>query len=618
MTGAAYAVGATGLLAAFNRADVLTAADVHVASTLGRLTDERDDSVLLAVALAVRSVREGSVCIDLGNITKTASVDADEEVEPPQWPAVDDWYQALHNSPLVAVGREGDPNRPVRLVDRLLYLDRYWRQEELIRAELDTRAARPLRDVDSGRLQEVLGRLFQDAGPDHQRLAAAACAVGATTVIAGGPGTGKTWTVARMLALLNEVWPTKPRVALAAPTGKAAARLQESVTEEAATLTKQGLPSPGELPASTLHRLLGWRPGSRTRFKHDRTNRLPFDVVVVDETSMVSLTMMARLLDAVRPNASLVLVGDPDQLASVEAGAVLGDLVGRQPRGGPDARHTLLSTLLPGDAVPAGEVEAEMRNDVVRLRRARRFDEESAIAQLAEAVRLDRPDDAVALLASGGPALEFIDTQLEWSRPPGLNGLRADVLAAGAAVHTAAVAGDVDAALAGLEQHRLLCAHRRGPYGVARWSREVEGWLQQEVDGYGEGGEWYLGRPLIITANDYELRLYNGDAGVVVDLPDVGVRAAFGRGGDPIVQPTNRLADVETVHAMTVHRAQGSQLERVTVILPPPESPLLTRELFYTAITRAKSFVRVVGTEESVRAAVERPIVRASGLRTAM
>jgi exodeoxyribonuclease V alpha subunit len=616
VTAATYAVGATGLLGAFNRSDVLTAADVHVATTLGRLANERDEAVLLAVALAVRAVREGSVCIDLGDAARLAGVDADTEGRPLAWPDPDDWYGALRASPLVAVGREGDPNLPVRLVDRLLYLDRYWRQEELIRRELDARGTEALREIDPDRLRLALDALFPGPGPDHQRLAAAACALGAVTLVAGGPGTGKTWTVARIVALLNEVWPTRPRVALAAPTGKAAARLQESVAAESIAMTQEGLPSPGELTGSTLHRLLGWRPGSRTRFKHDRTNRLPFDVVVIDETSMVSLTMMARLLDAVRPDAALVLVGDPDQLASVEAGAVLGDLVDRQPRDGLDARHASLAALLPDDIVPADEVETEMRSDVVRLRRSHRFGEDSVIARLAESVRLGRADDAIDMLRTGGPALELITgADLERSEPSGLEGVRTDVVTAGGAVHTAALSGDVLGALAGLEQHRLLCAHRRGPFGVSRWGHEIERWLELEVDGYGDGGEWYLGRPLIVTANDYELKLYNGDAGVVVDIPHVGLRAAFGRGGEPVIEPTHRLSDVETLHAMTVHRAQGSQFERVTVILPPPESPLLTRELFYTAVSRAKSFVRVVGSAASVQAAVDRPIVRASGLR---
>jgi exodeoxyribonuclease V alpha subunit len=608
---ATFALNVSGVLGAFNRAAVLTAADVHVATTLGRLSEERDEQVLLAVALAVRGVREGAVCIDLGDARRTAGVDAVDVALP--WPAdLDAWYAACAASRLVAVGVDGDPGRPVRLVDRRLYLDRYWRQEQLVRWSLAARAEMPPRGVDPDRLHETLSVLFPGDAPDYQRLAAAACAVGAVTIVAGGPGTGKTTTVARMVALLSATRVALLRVALAAPTGKAAARLEEAVAAEDAALTAAGKPSPGKLKAVTLHRLLGWRPGSHTRFRHDRTNRLPYDVVVVDETSMVSLTMMARLLDAVRPDAALVLVGDPDQLASVEAGAVLGDLVMRPPRDGDDARVDVLAATLPDDV--SAETAGELRNDVVRLRKVYRFGE--TITRLAEAIRTGQPDAALDLLVAGGEHLEFI-ADADLTRVPGaaLAGLRADTEAAGRALHAAAVAGDDAAALAALDEHRLLCAHRSGPYGMARWGREVERWLDAVIPGYRLGGDWYVGRPLIITANDYEAKLYNGDTGAIVDDGDGGVAAAFGRGGKPMRIATSRLDAVETMHALTVHRSQGSQFERVTLILPEPDSPLLTRELFYTAVTRAKSFVRVVGSLAAVRAAVGNPVRRPSGLR---
>ncbi|MCW2722654.1 ATP-binding domain-containing protein, partial [Pseudonocardia sp.] len=170
--------------------------------------------------------------------------------------------------------------------------------------------------------------------------------------------------------------------------------------------------------------------------------------------------------------------------------------------------------------------------------------------------------------------------------------------------------GRTEDALAALERHRVLCAHRRGPWGVARWTGEIERWL----GGTGADGPWYPGRPVLVTANDYDTGLFNGDTGVVVERPE-GLRVAFARGGPPTLHPPSRLSEVATVHAMTVHRGQGSQFRRVTVVLPPAESPLLTRELLYTAVTRAREFVRIVGTEDAVRAAVERPVARASGLR---
>jgi exodeoxyribonuclease V alpha subunit len=612
-----YAVHATGLLATFNRAGVLSSADVQVASTLGRLAGEHDEQVLLAAALAVRAVRLGSVCTDLREVRATATADTEEaagpDVEALPWPAPEDWYAACAASVLVADGVDGAADRPLRMVDGLVYLDRYWRQERLIRADLDVRALRTAPDVDRARLRSALAGLFPDAAPDHQRLAAAACVTGWVTVVAGGPGTGKTTTVARLLALLHDVLDTPPRVALAAPTGKAAARLQEAVAAESADLRRRGVATPPAYDASTLHRLLGSRPGSHSRFRHDRHNRLPYDVVVVDETSMVSLTLMARLLEAVRPDARLVLVGDPDQLASVEAGAVLGDLVHRPSRTTPETRAPLLADLLPDDLQPRDEADAELRNDVVRLRRPHRFS--GMIDTLAAGVRDGDPEQVLQALR-GGDTVTFVETADDAQpTPAALSALRADVEASGRALHAAALDGDARRAVAALEEHRLLCAHRQGPYGVSTWSAQVERWVRAAVEDHGADEEWYVGRPLLVTANDYDLRLYNGDTGVVVDDGAGGRVAAFGRGGDPVLVRPNRLSGVQTLHAMTVHRGQGSQFGRVSVLLPSADSRLLTRELFYTAVTRAKDLVRVIGSEQAVRAAVTRPVVRASGLR---
>ncbi len=330
--------GARGLLADFNDAGVLVAADVHVAQRLAALTGERDDSVLLAAALAVRGPRLGHTCVDLATIETTATVDLDEEVDLSvlPWPQPTAWLDTLRASDLVAVGEDdGAPqDRPLRLVDTTLYLDRYWREERLVAADLRA-LGQAAQGVDEARLQDGLTRLF--ATDDAQRDAAAAAVRRRFAVVGGGPGTGKTTTVARIVALLLEqAGDEKPLIALAAPTGKAAARLEEAVHVEAATLdvdagVRERLLG---LHASTLHRLLGWRPDSHSRFRHNATNRLPHDAVIVDETSMVSLSLMASLVQAVRPGARLILVGDPGQLTSIEAGAVLGDIVGTGQREG--------------------------------------------------------------------------------------------------------------------------------------------------------------------------------------------------------------------------------------------------------------------------------------------
>jgi exodeoxyribonuclease V alpha subunit len=302
--------------------------------------------------------------------------------------------------------------------------------------------------------------------------------------------------------------------------------------------------------------------------------------VVVDETSMVALTTMARLLEAVRPTSRLVLVGDPDQLASVEAGAVLGDIVGPAPHGA----------------------------NVVLLRKVHRY--RGAIATLAEAVQRGDAGSALDVLAGGHDDVRWLPLDVATAGRAALRPIRDTVVEAGARVAEAAAAGRGREALVALGAFRLLCAHRLGPYGVSYWTTQVERWL-----GLAGAGGWYAGRPLLVTENDYGLGLYNGDSGVVVAHGAGGVRAVFERRGQLVELTPQRLPSVDTVYAMTVHKAQGSQFDEVAVLLPDAASPILTRELLYTAITRARGRLMVVGTEEAVRAAAERPITRASGLR---
>ena len=598
----------TGLLACFHDAGVLGAADVHVARRLGLLAREDAEQVLLATALAVRAVRLGSTCLELDRMREViVDEDSDVDVAALPWPDQELLVEALRRSPLV-VGSSLGTLRPLRLVDAgsrpLLYLDRYWRQEQTVREALQDRAlTRP--PSDPGAVRERLAVLFEGAtAPDRQRIAVALAATRWTTILAGGPGTGKTTTVARVLALLN-----RPglRVALAAPTGKAAARLQQSVREQAGAL---GLPA--DLTAMTLHRLLGWRPDSTTRFRHSASNRLPYDVVVVDETSMVSLTMMARLLEAVRPDARLLLVGDPDQLTSVDAGAVLADLVARPVSGADDPLlQELTGTDLsaaddPQEAALSPLERQRLRGGVVRLSRGRRF--RGNIAELAVAVRDGNADRAMDLLTSGAPDVSFLCTE-------DVEAVRADVVASALAVTAAAEAGQVEQALIRLESHALLCAHRRGPFGVAQWAHHALGWVSAASEEAIDPSSRYPGQPLLVTRNDHEAKVYNGDTGVVLRRPDGDLVAAFGRGSTPVVLPLARLADAQTVYAMTIHRSQGSPYDSVSVVLPDTASSLLTRELLYTGITRARRHVRVLGTEQSVRAGIERQVLRASGLR---
>ncbi|GAA5164159.1 exodeoxyribonuclease V subunit alpha [Ornithinimicrobium tianjinense] len=584
------ALGAEGMLGAFNRAGVLTAADAHIARTLQRVTREKDEDAVLAAALAARAVRSGSVAVDL------AALLPDEGSAPASlpWPEREGWTERVAASALVSQGA-------LVVEHGLVYLQRYHHQEVQVVDDLRARAELGAPEVDEAVLDGGLGRIFPGEGYAEQRAAARSLALARTGVLTGGPGTGKTTTVAGVLALLAEQAAAageRPlRVGLAAPTGKAAARVKAAV---AAALTGilERTPDPatravleplGAVEAMTLHRLLGWRPDSRSRFRHHRTNRLSHDVVLVDEASMVSLTHMARLLEALRPSARLILVGDADQLVSVDAGAVLADLVAGA--GGDDGSATGLVTL-------------------ARLRTVHRYGE--TIGALAEALRDGDADAVVAALSAGSREVEWV------TEPDPTATLRPLVTRHAQAVLRAARDRDAEAAMAALGRHRLLCAHREGPFGVRTWNHLTETWLGEET-GLTFYDPMYVGRPLLVTANDYANGVLNGDTGVVVAsrTPEgTPVRMAVVEGPSGVQRfAPSRLGDVETMHAMTIHKAQGSQAEEVTVLLPPADSPLLTRELFYTAVTRAQERVRVVGPEEVVRAAVARRVVRASGLR---
>lgn len=544
----------TGLLQSFTEAEVLESSDVRVAQRLTALAKEPDEAVALAIAIAVRALRNGSVCVDL------RSIDRQVGVEGLPWPDVDGWLAAVRASPLASAPPA------LRLDGDLLYLNRYWLEEQQVCDDV-------LRMVSSApkQVSPDIDRLFP-AGFEEQRAAAKIAVSQGLTVLTGGPGTGKTTTVARLLALL--AGGTRLRIALAAPTGKAAARLQEAVALEIGRLDAEDRRALSELHAMTLHRLLGTRPDTSARFRHNRGNRLPHDVIVVDETSMVSLTMMARLLEAVRPDARLILVGDPDQLASVEAGAVLADLV---------------------DGLDDSKLAA--------LRIPHRFGE--SIGALAAAIRAGDADETIEVLRAGGEHIEWIDTDEPSEH------LRKVVVPQARRLREAAILGDAAEALRTLDEHRLLCAHRRGPYGVRYWNHQVERWLAEET-GEPVWSAWYAGRPVLVTANDYGLGLYNGDTGVTI-VHD-GVLRAVIAGSQQKEFATSRLTDVDTMHAMTIHKSQGSQADEVTVLLPLEDSRLLSRELLYTGVTRAKTRIRVVGSEASVRSAVHKRVVRASGL----
>jgi exodeoxyribonuclease V alpha subunit len=604
-------------LAALRDAGHLTDLDIHLADLLARLSGGDDPRLRLAAALVSHRTGEGHVCADLAASAGRPLVEGVPDA--PVAPDLAAWTAALRATSVV--GSDGDDAPLVLDAAGRLYLRRYWVYERTLADDLLARAATAPAGVDEAALARAVERLLPrdgspGSGTDWQRVAAVAAVLRRLCVISGGPGTGKTSTVVRLLALLAATSPAPPRMALTAPTGKAAARLEAAVRAGRAAL-----PLPDTLraaipeQASTVHRLLGARSDSPA-VRHDARNPLAADVVVVDEASMVDLALMAKLVRALPREARLVLLGDRDQLASVEAGAVLGDLCGPASGFSPDFAGRVAR--ISGERVPAGDGGASpLRDAVVLLRDSRRFAASSGIAQLAAAVNRGDAEGALAVLAAG-------HDDVAW-RPLASRGWR-DALCAAAVegfvtylerVRTGAVVPDVFSAFAGF---RILCAHRQGPAGVERVNRQLEeAFVARRL--IRPHGPWYPGRPVMVTRNDYALRVFNGDVGIVLPDPAASenVHLVF-EGTDDLWRsvPPARLPPHETVFAMTVHKSQGSEFDRILLLLPPEPSRVVTRELLYTAITRARGRVEIWATEPALRAAVASRIERSSGLRDAL
>ncbi len=546
---------------------------------------------------------------------------------------VDDQRDVAGNTPFVLDG------------DRF-YLRRYWLHERRIATACFVRAATPV-IVDESLAREWIDRLFDardgDDGVDWQKVACALALRSRIALIIGGPGTGKTYTAARLLALLfaTSPDPSTLRVALAAPTGKAAARLRQSIDTAFAHLPGrrvgidlgETMPWAGRIgPARTLHALLGTQRRSR-RFRHDAAHPLDLDVLIVDEASMIHVEMMDALLAALPAHASLVLLGDKDQLSSVEAGAVLGELSAdsvADANANADARADRYTDVtidaverLTGQHVPRRSHDAAgaiLAQRTCMLRRSERFG--GAIARFAGAVNAGRVDEARAAIVPGDDALAIVED----ATATAATGLAARGYGAFIAVlasrpdsllgedHDAWVRRVLDA----FDTFRVLCAVREGEWGVAGFNRAIERVLAFDTDG------WYEGRAVIATRNDYDLGIFNGDVGIALraSASDARLRVWFvagddagGHGSGVRSVSASRLADVETAFAMTVHRAQGSEFDAVMLVLPAETSRVVTRELLYTGITRARDrFTLVSARRASLDEAIVRTTRRSSGI----
>jgi len=577
--------------------------DHQFASFICRQAGSIDPHLKSAATLLSRGVVAGDVCLDLGSALQDGSA-AGYGIK-----SLEDWVERLRE--FTVVGAPGD-FRPLVLDDsHRLYLHRYWRYEDELAAAILKRGAGT--EFNRELLKAGLARLFpRGAGTetDWQRVAALAALSRRFCVISGGPGTGKTSTVVKVLALLLEQQGGEScRIALAAPTGKAAARLKESILGGVECSEEVRALIPEEV--STIHRLLGYLKGSCS-FRHGRDNPLPYDLVIVDEASMVSLPLMAKLVDALRHDTRLILLGDRDQLASVEAGAVLGDICDTGGIHGFSAPFAQLACELTGDLLPEQGGASVLSDAVIQLQKSYRFSSDSGIGKVGALVNAG--NGAAALAAFQDPGLPDI-TLAETPQAADLGEALAKRILAGYGAYLKE--RTPEGAFARFGQFRVLCAMRSGPYGVEAVNRLVQERLAK-AGLIKPSGRWYAGEPVMITRNDYNLGLFNGDIGLILPDPEsnLELRAFFPSGttGMRKVLPL-RLPEHESAFAMTVHKSQGSEFDRVLLILPDRDAPLMTRELVYTAITRAKKSVELLGNDQLFVTAVHRQIVRRSGLR---
>lgn len=594
---------------------ILSPLDVEVAGLMSRSSPSDDPLVALTAALVSRATQAGHVCLDLARRDSFTFADGTGQEIAVSLPDRDTWRTVLGDSKLVG---DGTQPTPLVLVEQRVYLHRYFDYERRLLANIKSRLAQSRLPLEPGQ-QELLSTLFANSpSGDLQKRAALLAAVNRFCVISGGPGTGKTTTVAKVLALLAtrlDAHRVPLRLLLLAPTGKAASRLAESLSAglEALPIDERLRRSLSTAP-STIHRALGYQPRTPTKFRHDAHQQLTANVVVVDEAAMVDLSLMTKLCEAVPQSSHLILLGDRDQLASVEAGAVFGDLF--------NAKSTLAYSPQLAQQIrdATGEVVASstettprpIADCTIHLDKSYRYSAHGGIAKLARAVRAGEVETAMAIL--GAPDVHWIRLAEDgaWDEAAEEE-VRGCIRTGFGPLRKARTPED---RLAALASFRLLSPHRRGPFGVQGLNDLAERTCLTSELRFREGA--YAGQPILVHENDYQSELYNGDVGIV-DVGRGGKLCAYFPDNSKLRQLSlARLPAHSTVYAMTIHKSQGSEFDRVVVVLPHHASPLLSRELLYTAITRARSHVTLVASRSSIRASIERRIERSSGLRAAL
>jgi exodeoxyribonuclease V alpha subunit len=550
-------------LQVYRKFGVIGREDIAAATVLVSIAnrDREEQPSLLAwvgFCLALRTVRDGHTCVDFDNIKEWAGGIEIGAADVPDWPLQPDiWLDSLQAVKSLVGGLED--RRPFIIDGQRLYLARALAEE-----------------------QDIASVLIRDSCRQVH-------------VLLGGPGTGKTTKIAQDLVerfsslSAKESW---PRLGLAAPTGKAASRMTDVLRHRCLELgaSSSVIAAVTAEPARTVHKLLDYNPSRVQPFRYHAGNRLPYDMVIVDEASMLSSSLMYHLLTALADDAEVILVGDPDQLASVDAGTVLGDIAGfRSER---YKKHPL-------------------HNKIAELTTVHRAKDAPGIKALAESIRAGDVSRTRAVLEAGHADVQWIEP----TNGPAVEGLVAEIVDHAKCLQSVAKNCDLDNTLAIQQELQVLCAHREGFSGVTQWNARVEAKL-----GITQAMPWYIGQPIMITRNCRSLALFNGDVGVIVASSSMNnhFEAIFGQPGQTVRVPVSRLEDVATVHALTIHKSQGSEYQHAVVVLPEHFSRIVTRELVYTAVTRAIKKVTLVCPRNVLEAAVKKPIRRATGLAERM
>ncbi|MDH5353741.1 MAG: exodeoxyribonuclease V subunit alpha [Gammaproteobacteria bacterium] len=581
----------------------------YFARFIAEQSDENIDSLTaLSAALVSEANQQGHVCIDLEQMQQKLIFNCEglSNSELITGISTAQWCQDLLQNH--CVGLPGEIT-PLVLENSRLYLYRYWFYEtqvaQAIRSRLQTQ-----HQLDYELLSKQLDQLYPkstDQRLSEQKLAVALSVIQKFAVISGGPGTGKTTTVINILAVLLSQ-SSNTRIALAAPTGKAAARMMDSIRSglENSPIDdsiRELIPT----EASTIHRLLGYRAKG---FHYSHQHLLPVDCVVIDEASMVDLTLMYRLLDALPGHARIILLGDRDQLAAVAAGNVLGDITGKgrviqYSTGLTEKLGKILSE--PLTDIPTSNSSPAIADSIALLKQSYRFSQQSGIGQLASLVNQGDIAGVVSLLQSGCSEIEWFSNQVDRPEQSTLDHILAH--------YRAVVTSDnVETAFNAFECCRVLCAMHSGPFGDIEMNQRIEAAMRLKHWISGEPN--FHARPVLILSNDYELELFNGDIGLLWRDKN-GLLQAFFRDTRQGIRhfPINSLPEYESAWAMTVHKSQGSEFDSVVLVLPPSNSSdALSRELLYTGLTRAKNKLAIHATTSTLETACRTTRQRYSGL----